>query len=60
MKVSVVIPSYNSENLIIEAIQSVYNQTQDPCYQLHEVIVVDDGSKDHTEQVFQTYRTKPA
>lgn len=56
MKVSVVIPAYNSEDLIIDAIESVYNQTADPCYQLHEVIVVDDGSGDRTEEVVQAYK----
>lgn len=56
MKVSVVIPAYNSEDLIIEAIESVYNQTADPCYQLHEVIIVDDGSSDRTEEVIGAYK----
>ncbi|MCQ6558876.1 glycosyltransferase family 2 protein [Paenibacillus mendelii] len=58
MKVSVVIPSYNNESLVIEAIQSVYNQAPDPCYQIYEVIVVDDGSMDRTEQVIEAYRTE--
>lgn len=57
MKVSVVIPAYNCEDLIVEAIRSIYNQTPDSCYQLHEVIVVDDGSKDRTGQVIQAYKT---
>lgn len=42
--ISVIIPTYNRENTIIRAIQSVLNQT----YTDIEVIVVDDGSTDMT------------
>ena len=45
--VSVIIPSYNREKTIKKAIESVLNQT----YRDLEVIVVDDGSTDHTSQV---------
>ncbi len=44
--VSIVIPTYNRENTILKAIQSVLNQT----YKNIEVIVVDDCSTDNTEQ----------
>lgn len=40
--VSIVIPLYNHEHYIREALESVFNQTFSPC----EVIVVDDGSTD--------------
>jgi glycosyltransferase involved in cell wall biosynthesis len=44
MKVTVLIPTRNRALLLKEAIQSVLGQSRPP----HEVIVVDDGSDDHT------------
>jgi len=49
--VSVVIPTYNRANLLPRALDSVLNQT----YENLEVIVVDDGSKDDTEEVMKEY-----
>ena len=50
-KISVVIPAYNSEKCIRETLESVLNQTLSP----HEIIVVDDGSKDNTVDVVKSF-----
>lgn len=49
--VSVIITSYNHAHYIKEAIESVRQQT----YSLIEIIVVDDGSTDHTAQVVSEF-----
>lgn len=49
--VSVIIPTYNGDRFIAEAIESVLNQT----YPQVELIVVDDGSTDSTLTVLQNY-----
>ena len=47
LTVSVIIPVYNGERFLDEALQSVLAQTLPP----DEVIVVDDGSNDRTAQI---------
>ena len=49
--VSVIIPAYNAESYLAEAIESALGQT----YQPVEVIVVNDGSTDRTAEVAATF-----
>ncbi|MFQ3549529.1 MAG: glycosyltransferase [Armatimonadota bacterium] len=49
--VSVILPVYNGEEYISEAIESVINQT----YKNFELIIVDDGSNDNTAKIIDKY-----
>lgn len=51
--ITVVIPMYNSRNTIIPALESVRKQTT--ADEILEVIVVNDGSKDDSVQVVESY-----
>jgi glycosyltransferase involved in cell wall biosynthesis len=51
-KVSVIIPTYNRAALIGETMESVIRQTRP----VDEIIVVDDGSTDNTDQVLIPYK----
>ena len=53
-KVSIIIPVYNGENFVKEAIVSVINQT----YRNFEIIVINDGSTDHgkTKEAIMEYK----
>ena len=53
-KISVIIPSFNCARYLPEAIESVLAQT---CRD-HEIIVVNDGSTDNTDQVVAIYRDR--
>lgn len=54
MKISVIIPTYNRAKTIEAAINSVLAQT----FAVDEVIVVDDGSTDHTKEIVSKYGSK--
>ena len=49
--ISVVVPTYNRSDLIGETLDSILGQSYPPI----EIIVVDDGSSDDTEDVLQSY-----
>ena len=49
---SVIIPTYNREKLLKRAIDSIISQT----YKNFELIIVDDGSIDHTEELVENYK----
>lgn len=48
---SIVIPAYNCENTISSTIRSILNQT----YQNFELIIVNDGSKDKTQNIIEEH-----
>lgn len=50
--VSVIVPTYNREQFLEKAIQSVLSQT----YQNFELIIVDDGSTDNTNALVEKYK----
>ena len=47
MKISAIIPAYNSQAYILDAINSIQQQT----YPVDEIIVIDDGSTDKTQEI---------
>jgi glycosyltransferase involved in cell wall biosynthesis len=49
--VAVVIPAYNSARYLAAALKSIFAQTCPP----HEVIVVNDGSTDNTDEIVRSY-----
>lgn len=56
-KISVIIPAYNVENYIAEALESVTNQTigfEDNI----QIIIINDGSTDNTADVCKKYKDK--
>ncbi len=53
--ISVIIPAYNAENTIIHALDSVKNQTGNFEF---EIIVINDGSTDKTENLVQRFITE--
>ncbi len=52
LTVAVIIPTYNRANLVAEAVESALNQTRLP----DQIIVVDDGSTDNTQEILSQYK----
>ena len=52
--ISIIIPSFNRQDLIVETLDSVLAQT----YQNWECLVIDDGSTDQSVQVIEEYAQK--
>ncbi len=53
MKISIVIPSYNSGKYIDRALNSITSQN----YSDYEIIVIDGGSKDKTLEILKSYKS---
>ena len=51
MKITVIIPTYNREKLLVKTIESVLNQT----VKADEIIIIDDGSTDNTKDIVKNY-----
>ena len=54
VNISVIIPIYNSEKYLSECLESIINQT----FKDIEIICVNDGSKDKSEQIIKKYAKK--
>lgn len=54
MSISIIMPVYNDENNIKEALDSILNQS----YQDLEVICINDGSTDNSKKIIESYRNK--
>lgn len=54
VKISVLIPAYNSEKFISKSIESVIDQN----FSDFEIIIVDDGSNDATKEIVKMYKRK--
>ena len=50
-KVSVIMPAYNAEKYISEAVESILNQT----FSDFEFLIINDGSIDNTEKIIKSY-----
>lgn len=50
-KVSVIVPVYNGENLLSQAIESVLSQT----FQDFEILIIDDGPSDQSPNIIKQY-----
>lgn len=53
-RISIIIPTYQHANTLRSCLESIFSQTRKP----DEVIVVDDGSTDQTQEILLNYSTK--
>lgn len=53
-KISIILPVYNTEKYIAKCIESILSQT----YKNFELIIINDGSKDGTENIIKEYAQK--
>ena len=53
-KVTLIIPVYNSEKYIAKCLDSILKQT----YTNYEILIVNDGSRDNSEQIICEYKNK--
>lgn len=53
-KISIILPTYNSDNVLEKAIKSVEKQT----YENWELIIIENGKKGQAEQIVQSFKDK--
>ena len=53
--ISVIVPAYNVEKYIKTCLDSLINQT----YSHFEIIIINDGSTDQTEEILRSYQSNP-
>jgi glycosyltransferase involved in cell wall biosynthesis len=56
MKVTVLIPTFNYANYILDAIKSIEAQTYP--LNLIEIVIIDDGSSDNTKEIIESYKSR--
>lgn len=56
MMLSIIIPVYNSEKYLPQCLESVFSQDLDPAD--YEVIVINDGSTDHSKDIISEFQKK--
>lgn len=54
VKISIIVPVYNTEKYLNKCIDSLINQTMNEI----EIIIINDGSKDNSEQIIKEYKDK--
>lgn len=54
IKISVIVPVYNTENVLEKCLESIINQT----YENLEIILVNDGSEDNSINICEKYKEK--